>query len=163
MQSQTLEERVGELLVRLGLTISLAESCTGGLIGHRLTNVPGSSRYFMGGVVAYDNGVKERILGVRRETLAEHGAVSAETAQEMAQRARRLFNTDLALSVTGIAGPSGATPEKPIGLTHVHLSARDAEWGERHIWQGNREENKARSAEAALDLLRRYLERALAP
>jgi len=163
MQSQTLEERVGELLVRLGLTISLAESCTGGLIGHRLTNVPGSSRYFMGGVVAYDNGVKERILGVRHETLAEHGAVSAETAQEMAQRARRLFNTDLALSVTGIAGPGGATPEKPIGLTHVHLSARDAEWGERHIWQGTREENKARSAEAALDLLRRYLERALAP
>ena len=163
MQSQTLEERVGELLVRLGLTISLAESCTGGLIGHRLTNVPGSSRYFMGGVVAYDNGVKERILGVRREILAEHGAVSGETAQEMAQRARRLFNTDLALSVTGIAGPGGATPEKPIGLTHVHLSARDAEWGERHIWQGTREENKARSAEAALDLLRRYLERALAP
>lgn len=158
MRSQTLEEQVGELLVRQGLTLALAESCTGGLIGHRLTNVPGSSRYFMGSVVAYDYRAKERILGVRHETLYEHGAVSAETAQEMAQGARRLFGTDIALSVTGIAGPGGATPGKPVGLTHIHLSARDAEWGERHIWQGSREENKAQSAEAALILLRRYLE-----
>ncbi|MCC7352289.1 MAG: CinA family protein [Anaerolineae bacterium] len=158
-----LEERVGELLVRQGLTLAVAESCTGGLVGHRLTNVPGSSRYFMGGVIAYDNSAKERALGVRRSTLNDYGAVSAATAQELAQGAHRLFDTDIAVSVTGIAGPGGSTPGKPVGLTYIHLSAHETEWGERHVWQGDREANKAQSAEAALDLLRRYLERASAP
>lgn len=158
---ENLEERVGDLLVRQGLTLAVAESCTGGLVGHRLTNVPGSSRYFMGGVIAYDNAAKERVLGVRPSTLYGHGAVSAETAREMALGARRLFGADVAVSITGIAGPGGSTPGKPVGLTYIHLSARDADWGECHVWQGNRETNKAQSAQAALDLLRRYLERAL--
>jgi PncC family amidohydrolase len=157
---KNLEEQVGDLLVQKGLTLALAESCTGGLVGHRLTNVPGSSRYFMGGVIAYDNGAKARVLGVSSSTLYKHGAVSAEAAREMAQGARRLFGTDIAVSVTGIAGPGGSAPGKPVGLTYIHLSAHEAEWSERHIWQGDREANKAQSAEAALDLLRRYLERA---
>ena len=152
-----LEEIVGRLLAEQGLTIAVAESCTGGLITHRLTNVPGSSAYFLGGVVAYANEVKERVLGVSGETLLAHGAVSEETAREMARRARRLFSTDVAISSTGIAGPTGGTPEKPVGLVYVALAAQDLERCERHLWRGDRLENKQMTAEAALEMLRQYL------
>ena len=157
MGDTALEAKIGELLVSRGWTLAVAESCTGGLVSHRLTNVPGSSRYFLGGVVSYANEAKVRLLGVRPETLEAHGAVSAQTAREMAQRARRLFQADVAVAVTGIAGPGGGTVEKPVGLVFVHLSAPDAEWGERRHWTGGREKNKAQSAEAVLLLLRRYL------
>ncbi len=153
----TLEEIVGRLLTEQGLTVAVAESCTGGLIAHQLTNVPGSSAYFLGGVVAYSNQVKERVLGVSGETLSVHGAVSEETAREMARRARRLFSTDVALSSTGIAGPTGGTPEKPVGLVYVALAAQDVERCERHLWRGDRLENKQMTAEAALEMLRQYL------
>jgi len=156
--SPMLEEVVGQLLVKRGLTVAVAESCTGGLIAHRLTNVPGSSRYFLGGVVAYANEVKERVLGVSHETLGQHGAVSEETALEMAGGARLLLGADIALAVTGIAGPSGGTPEKPVGLTYVALVAKDCERCERHVWRGNRGENKEQTADAALEMLRGYLE-----
>ncbi|MCR4403934.1 MAG: CinA family protein [Candidatus Acetothermia bacterium] len=152
-----LEERVGELLRARGLTLAVAESCTGGLLGHSLTNLPGSSDYFLGGVIAYSNRAKERLLGVRRETLESEGAVSELTAREMARGARRLFGSDLALATTGIAGPGGGTPEKPVGLVYVALAAPDKELCVRHIWQGDRLENKRRSAERALELLVEYL------
>jgi PncC family amidohydrolase len=153
-----LEEKVGQLLVEQGLTLALAESCTGGLIGHRITNVPGSSDYFIGGVVAYAYAAKERVLGVSHDTLYDHGAVSEQTALEMAHGARRLLMTDVALAVTGIAGPGGGMPEKPVGLAYIALSARDAERCERYVWPHDRADNKAASADAALTLLVEYLE-----
>jgi len=152
-----LEEEVGQLLVERGLTLAVAESCTGGLIAHRITNVPGSSRYFLGGVVAYANEAKEKVLGMSHETLAKYGAVSEETALEMAKGVRGLLRADVALSVTGIAGPSGGTPEKPVGLTYIALAAEDGERCEKHLWRGNRWENKEQTAEAALQMLRDYL------
>ena len=154
----TLEEIVGCLLTEQGLTVAVAESCTGGLIAHRLTNVPGSSAYFVGGVVAYSNQAKERILGVSGETLSAYGAVSEECAREMARGARRIFSTDVAISATGIAGPTGGTPEKPVGLVYVAMAAPELERCERHLWRGDRLENKQRTSKAALEMLRRYLE-----
>jgi len=153
MIGEPLEERVGRLLLARGMKIAVAESCTGGLIMHRLTNVPGSSRYFLGGVVAYANEAKVQVLGVPEETLAAHGAVSAETAQAMAQGVRRLFRADVALAVTGIAGPTGGTPEKPVGLTYIALATAEATLCREYRWTGSRGENKEASARAALELL----------
>jgi PncC family amidohydrolase len=156
---QSLEVEVGRLLAEHGLTLALAESCTGGLVGNLITDVPGSSNYFLGSAVTYADSAKEAVLGVRHETLLAHGAVSAETAAEMAQAARRLFGADIAVAVTGIAGPGGGIPEKPVGLTHIHLSAADAEIGERHVWDADRAGNKRKSAEATLALIVQYLSR----
>jgi len=153
-----LAKRAGELLKEMGLTLSLAESCTGGLIAHRITNVSGSSNYFLGGVVAYSNKAKEKILGVPHEILVQYGAVSEESARAMAEGARRLFASDLALGVTGIAGPTGGTPEKPVGLVYIALAAEEEVKCERYIWKGDRLQNKAQSAEAALEMLIAYLE-----
>ena len=155
---KTLEVVVGQLLGQRGLTLAVAESCTGGLIGHRMTNVPGSSAYYQGSITAYSYDVKELILHVGHDTLYHYGAVSEQTAREMARGVRRVFRADVGLAVTGIDGPAGGMPEKPVGLVYVALVAPDGEWVERHVWSGDRWENKARSAEAALDLLRRYLE-----
>jgi PncC family amidohydrolase len=162
-----LNRQVGEKLRLAGLTaqpdigqggLVTAESCTGGLLADAITDVSGSSGYFLGGVVAYSNALKEALLGVRAETLASHGAVSEPTAREMARGARERLGADVALAVTGIAGPTGGTPEKPVGLVYIALAAADAEWCERHIWSGSRPSNKAKSVEAALALLLRYLE-----
>jgi nicotinamide-nucleotide amidase len=153
-----LAELAGQLLRERDLKLALAESCTGGLLGSLITDVAGSSDYFLGSAVTYAYGAKQAVLGVRQETLAEHGAVSPQTAQEMAQAARRLFGADIALSVTGIAGPTGGQPGKPVGLVYLHLSAPDAEIGERHVWDSDRIGNKRLSAEAALRMLVRYLE-----
>ena len=154
----TLEEQIGALLKAQGLTLATAESCTGGLLGHRITNVPGSSAYYLGGVIAYANQAKEALLGVRPKTLLAHGAVSAETAQEMAHGARERFGADVAVAVTGIAGPTGGTADKPVGLVYIALAAPDGERWERHLWSGDRLENKELSAEAALRLLLDYLQ-----
>jgi len=153
----TLEEQIGHALMHRGWTVALAESCTGGLIGHRLTNVPGSSAYFLGSIVAYAYEAKEHLLGVRHQTLYEHGAVSRETAIEMARGARRSLGADVGLSVTGIAGPGGGLPDKPVGLTWVGLSQRDRDQAERFVWSGDRLTNKEQSAEAALILLLRVV------
>ena len=153
-----LEQRIGQLLADKELTLAVAESCTGGLLCHRITNVPGSSRYFEGGAVAYSYSAKERLLQVRHHTLYEHGAVSEQTALEMAEGARRAFHADIGLSVTGIAGPAGGLPDKPVGLVYVALSARGASRCERYVWPHDRAGNKAASAEAALQLLLEYLE-----
>lgn len=154
----SLEVIVGRLLEQRGVTLAVAESCTGGLVGHRITNIPGSSAYYEGSITAYSYDIKELILHVRHDTLYHYGAVSEQTAREMACGVRRAFCTDIGLAVTGIAGPGGSTPEKPVGLVYVALAASDGEWVEQHVWSGNRRENKEHSAEAALDLLRRYLE-----
>jgi PncC family amidohydrolase len=149
-------EAVGKLLVEQGLTLVTAESCTGGLVAHWITNVPGSSAYYLGGFVAYANEVKETVLGVRHETLLSYGAVSEETAREMAEGARRQSGADVGLSVTGISGPTGGTPTKPVGLTYIALAA-DTVRCERYVWQGDRLANKEQSAEAALQLLQSNL------
>jgi len=153
-----LEAEIGALLEAQGLTLATAESCTGGLVAHHITNTPGSSAYFWGGVVAYANEIKEGLLGVDPETLIAYGAVSEQTALEMARGARRRLGTSLAVSITGIAGPSGGTPEKPVGLVYIGLAAPDAEICQRHVWDGDRLANKERSAEAALALVLGYLQ-----
>ena len=150
------EEELGNLLRKLEMSLTVAESCTGGLLAHRITNVPGSSTYFAGGVVVYSDKAKEELLGVRHETLMEHGAVSEETAREMARGARERLDTDLAVSITGIAGPTGGTAEKPVGLVFIALAAADGERCQRRVWQGDRLENKNQSVEAALGMLLSY-------
>jgi PncC family amidohydrolase len=149
---------VGDALRARGWWLATAESCTGGLVLHRLTNIPGSSGYVLGGVVAYDNRIKQGLLGVGAATLAAHGAVSAETAAEMAQGALVRLGADIAVSITGIAGPGGGTLEKPVGLTYIGAArARGAATVERHVWQGDRLAVKMQSADAALRLLLRLI------
>jgi nicotinamide-nucleotide amidase len=155
MQDQVL---IGQLLRERGQTLAVAESCTGGLLSHCITNVAGSSAYYVGAVVAYANAVKEEVLGVPRRTLDEHGAISAETARQMAVGVRQLLRASLGLAVTGIAGPGGGTPDKPVGLVYVALAAPDGTWVEQYRWKGLRAGIKAASAKAALNLLRRYLQ-----
>ena len=149
----TLEKRVGTALKEKGWTLALGESCTGGLIAHRITDVPGSSNYFLGGVMAYSNPVKERMLGVSSETLRAVGAVSEETAREMARGASQAVSSDVGLSVTCIAGPGGGTEEKPVGLTFIGASTPEGEWVERHVFQGDRQSIKGSASDAALKLL----------
>jgi PncC family amidohydrolase len=156
---EKLEVIVGHMLAERKLKLATAESCTGGLVGHRLTNVPGSSDYLEGGVIAYSYEAKERLLGVHHNTLYEHGAVSAETALEMARGARKALGADIGIAVTGIAGPGGGLPGKPVGLVYIALSARTYERVERFVWDSDREGNKAYSAEAALAMLKEFLER----
>jgi competence/damage-inducible protein CinA-like protein len=153
----TMEAVVGTLLKERGLTLGLAESCTGGLVGHRLTNVPGSSDYLKGGIVAYSNEIKQQSLGVRAETLRQHGAVSEETAEEMAAGARRVLGTDLGLAITGIAGPDGGTPDKPVGTVCFALAAADVVHKRRYQLWGTRDWVKLLSSQVALDWVRRYL------
>jgi len=157
LATMRLEVAIAELLTRRRLSLALAESCTGGLISHRVTDVPGGSAFFAGGVVAYANDAKARVLGVPVQVLAEHGAVSPQAALAMAQGARHLFQVEVALAATGIAGPGGGSADKPVGLVFLHLSTPDGDWGERHQWAGSRDQNKAQSAEAALLLLWRWL------
>jgi nicotinamide-nucleotide amidase len=153
----TLEEAVGQALQERGLTLAVAESCTGGLIGHRLTNVPGASDYFLGGVVSYSNAAKQDLLRVPLEVLAKTGAVSPETARDMARGVRDTFNAAIGLSVTGIAGPSGGSPMKPVGTVYIGLATRDGEDVWHYRFSGNRCQIKTLTAETALDRLRRKL------
>jgi PncC family amidohydrolase len=153
----SLAQAVGELLRECQLTLAVAESCTGGLLAARITSVAGSSDYFRGGVVAYSNPVKERVLGVPTDVLEQHGAVSEETALAMARGVRQLLQVDLALAVTGLAGPTGATPENPIGLVYVALSSSQGEQCRKYVWSGDRSENREWSARAALEWLEDYL------
>lgn len=156
--TKLLEEMLREYMHARGLTLSAAESCTGGLVSDRITNVSGSSEYFPGGVVAYAYEAKANLLGVSWETLNTHGAVSEETVLEMARGARKLFNTDIGISVSGIAGPTGGTPEKPLGTTWLGLAADHGEWARHFIWDGDRVHNKHHSSEAALQFVIDYLE-----
>lgn len=144
-----------DILKGRGKTLSVAESCTGGMIGARLTAVPGASAVFTGGVVSYDDAVKQEQLGVPAEVLEHHGAVSEETARAMAAGAARVFRTSCAVAVTGIAGPSGGTPEKPVGTVWLAVLVDGATTAVKRTFPGSREEIRGRSAQAALDLLRR--------
>ncbi len=157
MAKEPIEARVGALLKARQLSLGAAESCTGGLIGHRVTNVPGSSDYFLGGLIAYANLAKVQMLGVRPETLERCGAVSEETVLEMATGVRRLLNADIGLSVSGIAGPGGGSAEKPIGLVWVGISAAEVELARRYQFGGDRLSIKEQAATAALQLVVDYL------
>jgi len=154
---QTMEGVVGEALSQKGLTLSVAESCTGGLIGNLLTNVPGSSSYFLGGAIVYGNQAKMDLLGVSKQTLDAYGAVSDPVAREMAAGVRRELKSDLGLAVTGIAGPDGGTEEKPVGTVHIALAFRDETFSGKYRFWGKREQNKTNSAVMALDCVRRVL------
>lgn len=152
MLETDLEAQVGAALRRCNWTIGAAESCTGGLLLHRLTNIPGSSAYVLGGVVAYANSVKINQLGVKPVTLDRYGAVSAEVAGEMLDGLHDLLGVDVAVSITGIAGPGGGTPDKPVGLTYIGISARPTGLHrvDRHVWDGDRLAVKVASADEAL-------------
>jgi len=151
------EEEVGNLLRQKGLTLGVVESASGGLISHRITNVPGSSDYYKGSVTAYSNEVKIKVLGVREATINRYGAVSTEVAEEMAQCGRRILSADICLADTGIAGPTGATPEKPVGLFFIGLSHKGGTYSRKHNFHGDREQNKQSAAGAALSWLKEYL------
>jgi PncC family amidohydrolase len=148
-----LAERLQAICLEAGLTVATAESCTGGRIADALTDIAGSSGYVRGGVVAYADAVKREVLGVPSVVIEQHGAVSAQVARAMAAGARARLGVDLAVAVTGIAGPSGATPGKPIGLTYVALADPAGIEIRRFAWSGDREANKAASARVALELL----------
>jgi PncC family amidohydrolase len=152
-----LEVQLGELLRARGLKLVSAESCTGGLVADRLTDVPGSSDYFLGGIVAYAYEAKAALLGVSWDTLNVHGAVSREVVIEMARGARLRLSADIAVSVSGIAGPGGGLPDKPVGTTWLGLVAADGEWARQFVWDGDRRGNKQLSAEAALQFVMDYL------
>ena len=154
-----LAETAGRLLAEAGWSLVAAESCTGGLLGHRVTSVSGSSRYFSGGVVAYADEVKTALLGVDAGCLAQHGAVSEQTAREMAEGVRRCLGADLGIGVTGIAGPSGGSAEKPVGLVFVALAHAGGGEVRRCMFSGERGEVKQRAVDAALQLLIEFLER----
>lgn len=154
---ETLGEVAGRLLREQGATVTTAESCTGGLLGKLFTDVPGASDYFRCGWVAYSNEAKTALLGVKKGVLAEHGAVSEPVVRQMATGARRGAGTDYALAVTGIAGPSGGTPEKPVGLVYLALAAGDGVQVERWVLPGDRDGVRQRSVLVALDMLRRRL------
>jgi PncC family amidohydrolase len=152
--------RLGASCAARGVNVATVESCTGGLVGHLITEVPGSSAYFRGGFVTYSDELKRASVGVPHDVLAAHGAVSAQVAMAMATGGRERTGADLAVSVTGIAGPDGGTPAKPVGLTYVAVADALGVAVRRFVWTGDRADNKRRSAAAALELL---LERVEAP
>lgn len=151
------EEYIVQELIQKKLTLSVAESCTGGGLGRKITSVAGSSEIFAGGVIAYSNEIKEKLLGVKEHTLIKHGAVSKECAKELAVGIRKLCKTDLGVSVTGIAGPGGGTQGKPVGLVFMHLSAADEEMGIYQVFPGKREKVRERTINTLLGMINRYL------
>ena len=153
-----LEMRIGKILGERNQSLVTAESCTGGLIASRITDVPGSSVYFLGGIVAYSYEVKASLLGVSWDTLNNNGAVSRETVIEMARGARKVLGADIAVSVSGIAGPGGGTLDKPVGMVWVGLSTLSGEEARHFVWDGDRVRNKYLSSEAALQFVLDYLE-----
>ena len=152
-----LEQEIGELLRQKGMTLGVVESATGGLISHRITNVPGSSDYYKGSVTAYSNEAKARVVGVKPATIDRYGAVSAQVAEEMADGGRKLLAVDICLADTGIAGPGGTTQGKPMGLFYIGLSTQGRVYSRWHNFSGNREQNKQDAVEAALKWLKEYL------
>ena len=150
---RTLVEPLQAVCLAAGLRVAVAESCTGGRVGDALTDLPGSSGYVAGGIIAYEDAAKVELLGVPPAVLGAHGAVSAQAALAMAEGVRQRLGADLGVAVTGIAGPGGATSGKPVGLTYVAVAGPAGGTVRRHAWGGGREENKAASTRAALELL----------
>lgn len=155
-----LEVLVGELLVQRKLQLAVAESCTGGLVCHRITNVSGSSRYFLGGVTSYANEAKTKLLGVSPEILETHGAVSAETVLQMARGVCQAFGADIGVSTSGIAGPTGGSSDKPVGTTWIGFSSPEGEEARHFVFEGDRLSVKEQAAQAALQLLADHLQKA---
>ena len=147
------------MLVRKKMTLAVAESCTGGLLSHRLTNIPGSSKYYECGIVSYSNRAKVGVLGISGIIIKEKGAVSEEVVREMALRIRELRETDLGIGITGIAGPEGGSLKKPVGLVYIALSSPKGIQCQRFVFSGERKLIKWKSSQAALNMLREYLER----
>lgn len=155
---ELLEEKAGRLLLEKHMTIACAESCTGGLLTSRLTDIAGSSAYVMGSVVSYTNRIKEALVGVRHETLAVHGAVSEETAREMAEGIRKAIKTDIGVGITGIAGPGGGTAKKPVGLVFIAVSGPQGTIVKENHFSGTRLEVKRQTTDTALAMACTYLE-----
>ena len=153
----SLAQEVGNLLRQRGLTLGLVESATGGLLSHLITNAPGSSDYYKGSVTAYSNEVKIKVVGVNEDAINKYGVVSSQVAKEMAQGGRKVLAADICLADTGIAGPSGATLEKPVGLFYIGLSHKAGTYSQKHNFYGNREQNKLDAANTALRWLKDYL------
>ncbi len=151
---ETAELEIARTLRKKKKTFALAESCTGGLVSHRLTNVPGSSGYFAGGVVAYANSVKISVLGVPSEIIKKHGAVSRQTARAMAEGARRVLSADMAAAVTGVAGPGGGSPGKPVGLAYTAFISGKVCKTKKVFFKGSRRLIKERFSQAVLELIR---------
>jgi nicotinamide-nucleotide amidase len=148
---------IGELLRRKKLTLGTVESATGGLISYTITDISGSSDYYLGSIISYSNEAKVQIVGVKAATLKKYGAVSSQVAEQMAAGGARLLRVDICVADTGIAGPGGATPDKPVGLVYLGLSHHGQTFSRRHVFHGDRLENKAAAAQAALEWVREYL------
>jgi PncC family amidohydrolase len=156
--SESLELRLGGLLKGRHLWLAVTESSTGGLLGHLITNAPGSSTYFRGGVIAYANEVKAGVLGVSTQTLERYGAVSKETVIEMARGVRKVLNADIGVAISGIAGPGGGTDEKPVGTTVIGMSALEQESTQKFLFPGERLDVKMQAAQAAMQMVVDFLE-----
>jgi len=157
----TLEKKIGEILQKRILTVGLAESCTGGLVASRITSVPGSSAYFMAGLVTYSNKAKTKFLSVPDKIIARNGAVSNIVAKRMAKGVCAAAGVDIGLSITGIAGPAGGSPEKPVGTVFIALATKKEVFVRKFLFSGNRREVRKRSSEEALTMLLDYLEERL--
>ena len=149
--------QIAKTLIKKKLSLSICESCTGGMLGTLITSAPGSSKYFCGGVIAYADEVKQRIVGVRQETLRKHGSVSAEVAREMAQGVLKRFKADISISITGIAGPTGGTKKKPVGLVYLCVATRQHVVVENRVFKGNRNQIRREACTKVLRLLKRLL------
>jgi PncC family amidohydrolase len=152
-----IEEEIGNLLRQKKLTLGTVESATGGLISHTITNVSGSSDYYKGSIISYSNEAKIKLVGVRVDTIDKYGAVSSQVAEQMAEGGRKLLGVDICVADTGIAGPTGATPNKSVGLFYLGLSSPAGTSSRKHIFRGNREQNKHDASIAALNWLKEYL------
>jgi len=153
----SLAQEIGTLLRQKGLTLGAVESATGGLISHLITDIPGSSDYYKGSVTAYSNETKIKVVGVKEETINKYGAVSQQVAEEMAQGGRKILAVDICITDTGVAGPSGDTSGKPLGLFYLGLSHKAGTYSRKHNFYGSREQNKLDAAETALSWLKEYL------
>lgn len=152
-----IEQEIGDLLRQRGLTLGVVESATGGLISHLVTNAPNSSDYYKGSVIAYGNEAKMKVVGVKRETLDKYGSVSPQVVEEMAQGGRKILAVDICIVDTGIAGPGGATPGKPVGLFFMGLAHKNKTFNQKHLFGRDREQNKNDAARASLSWLKEYL------
>ena len=152
-----MNDDIGDILVKRRLTLSVAESCTGGLIGNIITDTPGSSRYFLGGMITYSNKSKVELLGVSSKTIEDFGAVSDETVREMAEGVKRQFHSDIGLAVTGIAGPEGGSSEKPVGTVFLSIASDNGVFSGRYQFIGERKKIKKETAFMAINWIRRYL------
>jgi PncC family amidohydrolase len=158
VKHRTVDAGIGKLLLRKGLTLSVCESCTGGMLASSITGIPGSSRYFIGGIIAYSDDIKRMVVGVRAATLKRFGAVSKEVAQEMARGARYLMASDLCIAITGIAGPGGGTVQKPVGLVYIAVAVKKRVTVRRFFFKGGRHKIRKAAVNEALNLLNKTVQ-----